>query len=482
MFEKAIVAYIDILGYKDLVERVAKKPELVKRMEDLFYEMSVNAVRKLREIFLESVDDKSDVETQDYLKKIADSIGVRCIADSFIFTLPLSNINFRCKTWDEQTTVGNRIETYFSVMTFFATLFISKMGYLLRGGISIGNHYESEREKQLFVFSEAHNMAVTLENKKAEYPRIVLDEPLRKYLEEISYPNIESFFYKDEDGYYCLDIYSALRNWGDNKEKKLAEIKEGITFNLESNFNNARELGKLLYFVSYHNRKVTSTEVNLTHQAFDISKYEKQLRYLTRNRITPALEYHKALGNWVLERIGGKNISASPRIALPAGCFDVAIEHHNGIVVLCENGHFGTACALIRVIFEACVRGIWLHNCATEDELIQYRNDNLRKGFNNVLQEVEQLESFKEGVLSSIKEEYWGPMNSFAHTGYFQVSRRLSADSLGPNYADEEAIKVLTFSGSMCLLAALQIALLIGDSNLSNEILGKIKEFGTAKF
>jgi hypothetical protein len=33
----------------------------------------------------------------------------------------------------------------------------------------------------------------------------------------------------------------------------------------------------------------------------------------------------------------------------------------------------------------------------------------------------------------------------------------------------------------MCLLAALQIALLIGDSNLSNEILEKIKEFGGTK-
>jgi hypothetical protein len=72
-------------------------------------------------------------------------------------------------------------------------------------------------------------------------------------------------------------------------------------------------------------------------------------------------------------------------------------------------------------------------------------------------------------------------MNSFTHTGYFQVSRRLSADSLGPNYSDDEVIRVLTFSGSMCLLAALQIALLIGDSNLSNEILEKIKEFGGTK-
>lgn len=199
-------------------------------------------------------------------------------------------------------------------------------------------------------------------------------------------------------------------------------------------------------------------------------------------KLTPALEYHKALGNWVMKFLGGKKLAASRRIALSAGCFDVAIEHHNGIVMLCKNGYFGSACALIRVIFEACVRGVWLHECATEEEISQYENDTLDKKFHQILPAVEQLEGFNEGVLGSVKSEYWGAMNSFTHTGILQVSRRLSSDSLGPHYSDEDVTKVLNFSGSMCLFAALQIALLIGDSNLQNEILEKVKEFGDTKF
>lgn len=184
----------------------------------------------------------------------------------------------------------------------------------------------------------------------------------------------------------------------------------------------------------------------------------------------------------MLERLGGKHISDNPRIALPAGCFNVAIEHHNGIVALCENGYFGTACALIRVIFEACMRGIWLNKCATEDELNQYRNDNLRKRFDEILEAVEKLEGYEEKIFGRIKKEYWNSMNSFTHTGYLQVSRRLSADSLGPNYSDEDIITAIGFSGSMCLFAALQIALLIEDSKLANEILQKIKEFESPTF
>lgn len=199
-------------------------------------------------------------------------------------------------------------------------------------------------------------------------------------------------------------------------------------------------------------------------------------------RLVSAFEYHKALGNWVVEHLSGKKLSLSDRTALPAGCFDVAVEHQNGIVVLCASGHFGPAFALIRIIFEACVRGVWLHNCATEQEIAQYKNDTLDRKFYSILQAVEQLEGFNEGILGNVKRKYWTAMNSFTHTGILQVSRRLSDDSLGPNYSDEEVLEVLGFSGVICLFAAQQIALLAGDLVLADTMLSKMAEFADSKF
>jgi len=71
-------------------------------------------------------------------------------------------------------------------------------------------------------------------------------------------------------------------------------------------------------------------------------------------------------------------------------------------------------------------------------------------------------------------------MNSFTHTGILQVRRRLSKDSVGPQYPDGEILEVLSFSGAMCLFAAQQIALLSGDISLANEMLEKIDEFANA--
>jgi len=63
-------------------------------MEDLFYGASVDAVRKLSELNLEDVANEPNVEIQNYFKQVVATIRVRCIADSFIFTLPVSKINF----------------------------------------------------------------------------------------------------------------------------------------------------------------------------------------------------------------------------------------------------------------------------------------------------------------------------------------------------------------------------------------------------
>lgn len=151
--------------------------------------------------------------------------------------------------------------------------FIRKMGLLLRGGISIGSHYESEKNNYLMIFSEAHNKAVRLEG-EANDPRILLEESLRSYLEEILYPSIDKRFYIDPDGLHCLDIYSVFGAIG-NTQDFLTDIKKGLIQNLNYNLNlnNKKELGKIIYFAKYHNRQVGN--LNFPELALNIDKYEQ---------------------------------------------------------------------------------------------------------------------------------------------------------------------------------------------------------------
>jgi len=221
------------------------------------------------------------------------------------------------------------------------------------------------------------------------------------------------------------------------------------------------------------------TKIKSPASSFFEIEHENDKSYTMR--LASAIEYHRELGNWAVARLIGKESHADRRISFPARCFDVTIEHQNAIVVLCANRYFGSAFALVRILFEACVRGVWLRRCATDQELSEYNSDTLDKKFYLILEQVEEVDGFGCSVLGKVKEKHWKAMNSYTHTGSRQLNRRLAGDSLGPNYQDNEILEVLGFASTMCLFAAQQIALLSGDLSLANEMTEKTGELADLK-
>lgn len=268
---KAIIGFFDILGYDTLVKKMINDSGFVKRFDTLMYGLTVDLLNKLKSLNLSTLT--NEPVDEEYFKKVTDTIKIRCIFDSVIFSLPLSAIKFNSREFDNKTTIINCIETFFSLIAMFSTLFISKMGHVFRGGISMGSHYETERDNYLFIFSEAHNKAVRLE-REATYPRILLEDNLRLYLNEMSYSHMDKFFYKDDDGRYCFDMYSILQIM-DNSQNVLTHINTGLLLNMENNMSNIKELAKLIYFAKYHNRRVVSNGLYFPHLSMNIDKFIK---------------------------------------------------------------------------------------------------------------------------------------------------------------------------------------------------------------
>ena len=270
---KAIVCFFDILGYDSLVNKMINNLEFIKRFDALMYGITIDMLENSKNLNFADLIVKPVDEA--YIKKVMNTIKVRFIYDNIIFSVPRSGIKFNSPEFDNNATALNCIETFFSFMAMFSILFISKMGLILRGGISLGTHYESERENYVFIFSEAHNKAVRLE-REAGYPRILLDDTLRAYLDKMGYSHMNKSFYKDEYGRYCFDIYSIL-DIMDNKQKQnfLTDINKGLTLNMEDNIADQKKLSKLIYFARYHNSKVSGEGLNLPNLVIDIAKFEK---------------------------------------------------------------------------------------------------------------------------------------------------------------------------------------------------------------
>jgi len=76
---------------------------------------------------------------------------------------------------------------------------------------------------------------------------------------------------------------------------------------------------------------------------------------------------------WLDRLIEVLSIPTNDRTVIVASCQDMALEHHKSIVLTTAAQFHGSAFALVRLQFEAYVRGQWLRYCASDDEVATRR-------------------------------------------------------------------------------------------------------------
>lgn len=261
--ETAVVGVLDILGYKEVVKAHIEDFDLILGVENLLKAGAGLLSKKIP---------MSTPEYQDYRDKIIDLYRARVVFDSVIFTLLLSKITPDHR-FEDNDNIANYLWTYFKAISMFCPFFIGKTGHVLRGGISIGPHYENEEGNNLFIFSQAFVDAVELEKNYANYPRILIDSKLTEYLKSISFPYMDEFFYEDGDKRICFDLYSFFK-FEERDKKILNHIKEGITLNIKANIQNNKVIDKLKYFVEYHNKKMITAGNAFTNFMLDNSIFK----------------------------------------------------------------------------------------------------------------------------------------------------------------------------------------------------------------
>jgi len=195
--------------------------------------------------------------------------------------------------------------------------------------------------------------------------------------------------------------------------------------------------------------------------------------------LSAAMKQAERLAQELDRRIDGLEVSSDLRFRLAGGCLDVALEHHKAVVLLIARSLHGSAIAMLRPLFEAYVRGVWLHRCATERELADFAQDRLAHPFSKLVTAVETVEGFGAGILTAARRGSWDALCSFTHTGFLQVVRRNKEATLEPDY--DELIQALGFANAIALLAALEIAHTAGTDDLSRDLLDMAKAVAVTK-
>lgn len=188
-------------------------------------------------------------------------------------------------------------------------------------------------------------------------------------------------------------------------------------------------------------------------------------------QVSTALGQAHGLISWIQQKLNGIEMKGDHRHRIAGQLFDLAIEHHAGIIQLLSSQVYASAFALVRCEFECFVRGAWLHYCASDAELETFvEKDLIAPRFGALIDAIEERPEFDRKFLSKVKESAWNAMNGYTHGGIHQISRRMQGEYIEPCFEDDSLLEVIHFSGTMALIALGQIAALAGRDDLIVEV------------
>ena len=187
-------------------------------------------------------------------------------------------------------------------------------------------------------------------------------------------------------------------------------------------------------------------------------------------KVRAALTESEELARTFDLQVNGLEIPATDRARLSAALLDQAHEHHKAIRALIPSGLIGSAFSLTRALFETTVRGAWLYRCATDEQVVHFKTDpkDLTR-LGDMIEAVESAYGTDDGFLSRVKNDYWRGLCSYAHGGYLQAVRRLTAEAITPAYGEDEQLEVILFANFCFHFAAIEIFNLSGRDDLAEE-------------
>ena len=238
-YQQSILAFLDILGFKDKVRNSVKCSETLRDLVD-----SLAICGKFS-----SGSKKSSTHGLVPMQS-------RFFSDHVVFFTKKSESN---------------LSQLFFLIRFLQDRLWEK-GHCVRGAITMGKMYWPEREK-LITLGPALIKAVDLEQKVAIYPRIVLAYELFDYVVDKqidAYPfgqngKLKNFIRRDIDGVYFLDLLNSriirFRNehfneyednvfsiiWDGNNQSKYAEIFQKVREIVDENIHSKKVKARQKY-------------------------------------------------------------------------------------------------------------------------------------------------------------------------------------------------------------------------------------------
>lgn len=189
-----------------------------------------------------------------------------------------------------------------------------------------------------------------------------------------------------------------------------------------------------------------------------------------------SIQEHRDIQRWFDQQLSELPYPNSARNRLACACFDMVLEHYKAITELLNLRLPGSAFSLSRLLFESCVRGIWLHRCATENDIGRYERDKFGKKMYELIADVEKTDGFESKTFSKTQGKTWGTLNSLTHGGYEQLGRRFNGNIQEPSYAESDQMIMLDHAKALALIAVYMVSLVSENTELQKAVVAKVEQ------
>ena len=199
------------------------------------------------------------------------------------------------------------------------------------------------------------------------------------------------------------------------------------------------------------------------------------------NTSTSMLEKSRELTSWIATAMNTIHFPSDNRRRIAAACFAVVQEHHTAIVLLVDQGAASPAFSLARSVYEGYIRGAWLAYCASDDQLASFMAGNEPPKQSELIAALEKLPGYESLILSRVRVESWKALCDYAHIGSRMVTCWITSESIEPNFQEAEINELLTFTGAIALVSAVDLCNIAENESLAQKVLEKCKLFSWAK-
>lgn len=236
---EALIAYLDILGYSDLVAS--------GEYANVYYAAINTSISRWRQ-FVER-------HKYDLGKIVQQHVTLEIMSDAFIVTL---DQQAALSESESENTKQIILMIFFTLISYLVQDCTRAIKHLFRGAIVKGQHYRRNFESLeggTFIFSKALYEAYYLERNIAHVPRILVDKSVLEGVDisllcKESRPDRELL--RDDDGFYHLNIYGSM--FDDTALAPiLQEVASIVRANIEQGNAQPNHRQKYVWFANYHN-------------------------------------------------------------------------------------------------------------------------------------------------------------------------------------------------------------------------------------